>query len=142
MVARRSVGSARPVIYCAANWVRTSLHAGEREAALVARHCTMRPPPGATLPHSARTSPPHADLKTNSSSRGRIGRSTSTGAGAAAAPGLAVAAAAGTAPAAGVAVPPPAALTACWQLPESFDLFFSKQFSAAAPPVGTPAQVF
>src|SRR5712664_1314184 len=144
MVFRRSVGSARRVIYCAANWVRTSLHAGEREAALVARHCTMRPPPGATLPQSARTSPPHADLRTNNSSRGRIGRSTSTGAGAAAgaAPGLAVAAAAGTAPAAGVVVPPLAALTACWQLPESFDLFFSRQFSAAAPPVGTPAQVF
>src|ERR1700674_2484649 len=143
MVFRRSVDRRQStrVIYCAANWVRTSLHAGEREAALVARHCTMRPPPGATLPQSARTSPPHADLKTNNSSRGRIGRSTSTGAAAGAAPGLAVAAAAGSAPVAGVVVPPLAALTACWQLPESFDLFFSRQFNAAAPPVGTPAQV-
>src|SRR5712671_2186715 len=134
----------RRIIYRAANWPRTPWHAGDSEAACVARHCTIRPPPGAMPPHNARTSPPHADRKTNNSSRGRIGRSTSTGAGAAAgaAPGLAVAAAAGTAPAAGVVVPPLAALTACWQLPESFDLFFSRHCSAAAPPVGTPAQTF
>src|ERR1700675_337631 len=102
------------VIYCAANWARTSLQAGEREAAWVARHRAMRPPPGATPPQSERTSPPHADLTTNNSSRGRIGRSTSAGAGAAA--GLVVVAVAEAAPAAGDAAPPLAALTACWQL--------------------------
>jgi hydrophobic/amphiphilic exporter-1 (mainly G- bacteria), HAE1 family len=43
-------------------------------------------------PHTARTSPPHADRSTNNSSRGRIGRSTSAAAGglAGAAPGAAV----------------------------------------------------
>ena len=35
-------GEARTA-YCAANWLRTSLHAGDLEVALVARHCTMRP---------------------------------------------------------------------------------------------------
>ena len=35
--------------YCdALNWLSTSLHAGDNDAAFVARHCTMRPPPGAT----------------------------------------------------------------------------------------------
>ena len=53
-----------------------------------------------------------------------------------------VAAAAEALPAAGVVAPPLAALTACWQLPESFDLFFSRHCSAGAPPVGTPAQTF
>jgi hypothetical protein len=36
----------RSEIYRAANWLRTSLQAGEREAAFVARHCMIRPPPG------------------------------------------------------------------------------------------------
>ena len=48
---------------------------------MLARHWMMRPPPAGTPPHSVRTSPPQADRSTNSSSRGRIGRSTSTGAG-------------------------------------------------------------
>jgi hypothetical protein len=90
---------------------------------------------------SARTSPPHADRKTNNSSRGRIGRNTSAGAAAGAAPGLAVAAVAGAPPAAGAA-PPLAASTACSQDGETFDLFFSRHCSAGAPPVGTPAQTF
>ena len=47
-------------------------------AALVARHCTIRPPPGATPPQIERTSAPQAERSTNSSSRGRIGRSTIT----------------------------------------------------------------
>jgi hypothetical protein len=125
--------------YRAANDDKTSLQAGESDVACDARHCTIRPPPGGTPPHSVRTSPPHADLKTNSSSRGRIGRSAMVaGAAAGAAPGLAAAAP----PAAGVVSPPVAALTACWQLDDSFDLLVSRQFSAAAPPVGTLAQVF
>src|ERR1700675_3630087 len=130
------------VIYCAANWARTSLQAGEREAAWVARHRAMRPPPGATPPHSERTSPPHADLSTNSSSRGRIGRSTmTTGAAGAVAAGASVAAAGGAPPAgAAGAAPPLAAATAFSQLAESFDLFFSRHCNAGAPPVGTPAQ--
>lgn len=62
-------------VYCTANWASTSLHAGEIEPARVARHCMIRPPPGATPPHSSvRTSPLHADLRTNNSSRRRIGR--------------------------------------------------------------------
>src|SRR5207253_8616325 len=93
----------------AANWDSTSLQAGESWAALVARHCTIRPPPGATPPQIERTSAPQADRNTNSSSRGRIGRSTITvgaaGAAAAAAP-------AGAAPAAAGAPPPLAAETA------------------------------
>jgi hypothetical protein len=99
----------------------------------------MRPPPGCTPAHSARTYPPQADLNTNNSSRGRIGRKTSAGSGGAAgaAPG---AAAEGTPAAAGVAAPPLAALTACSQFAESFDWFFCRHCSAAAPPVGTPAQ--
>lgn len=36
----------------------------------------MRPPPGGMPPQSDLMSPPHADLITNNSSRGRIGRST------------------------------------------------------------------
>src|SRR5271169_3541202 len=71
-------------VHCAENWVRTSLHAGESEAACVARHSMMRPPPGSTPGQSARTSPPQADRNTNSTSRGRIGRSTSAASGAAA----------------------------------------------------------
>jgi len=62
------------MIYCAANWPSTSLQADDSEPALVARHCTIRPPPGATPPQIARTSAPQADRSTNSSSRGRIGR--------------------------------------------------------------------
>src|ERR1700738_4252844 len=69
----------------------------------------MRPPPGATPPHSDRTSLLHADRNTNSSSRGRIGRSTSTvgAAAGAGAPGLA-GAGGGAAPgtAAGARCPP------------------------------------
>ena len=84
----------------------------------------IRPPPGGTPAHSVRTSAPHADRNTNRISRGRIGRNTKAGAGAAvgAAAELAVAAVAG-APA-GVTVPPPAALTAFSQLPETFDFSF------------------
>src|SRR5437588_6997116 len=87
--------------YRAANWDSTSLQAGESCAALVARHCTIRPPPGCTPPQIERTSAPQADRSTNNSSRGRIGRSTIT----------AGAAAAGAAPAAGAATaaPPPLA---------------------------------
>src|SRR6185295_12940877 len=119
--------------YCAANCASTSLHAGESCAALVARHCMMRPPPGATPPQIERTSAPQADRSTNSSSRGRIGRSTMTvGAVAAgAAPAAAGAAAAGAA-----APPPLAAATALPQAAESFALFFSRHCSAGAPPVG------
>jgi hypothetical protein len=84
--------------------------------------------------HNARTSRPHADLTTNNSSRGRTGRNTNAGAAAGiAAAGLLVAV-----PAA--AAPPPTALTAFWQPADSFDLFFSRQLSAAGPPVGTLAQ--
>src|SRR6185437_2718929 len=123
--------------YCAANCASTSLHAGESCAALVARHCTMRPPPGATPPQIERTSAPQAERSTNSSSRGRIGRSTIT----VGAAGAAAAAAAGAVPAAG-APPPLAAETAFSQPAESFALFFSRHCSAGAPPVGTPAQTF
>lgn len=65
----------------------------------------MRPPPGATPPQMARTSPPHADLRTNNSSRGRIGRNTMAGAGvgSAAAAGLAAEALAGALLVAGAA---------------------------------------
>src|ERR1700754_1711659 len=123
----------------AANDAKTSLHAGESDPAFDARHCTIRPPPGGTPPHSARTSPPHADRRTNSCSRGRIGRSAMV---AGAAAGVAPRAAGGRAPAAGAVSPPLAALTACWQADDSLDLLVCRQFSAAAPPVGTPAQVF
>ena len=59
----------------------------------------MRPPPGGTPAHKARTSAPQAERITNNSSRGIIGRSTiTTGAAAGAA-----AAAAGAPPAAGAA---------------------------------------
>src|SRR5262245_53953325 len=98
----------------------------------------IRPPPGATPGQSARTSAPHADLRTNSTSGGRIGRSTNEGA-AGAAFGLVVACAGAGA---GAAAPPPAAATACSQPAESFALFFSRHCSAGAPPVGTPAQTF
>src|SRR6202451_3878360 len=110
--------------YCAENWPSTSEHAGDSEADCVARHSMMRPPPGGTPAHSVRTSPPQAERNTNRISRGRIGRSTSAGAGAAAGAATvsALAAAAG-APAAGAA-PPPTALTAFSQLPETFALFF------------------
>jgi hypothetical protein len=67
--------SRRGASYRAANWDRTSLHAGESCAALVARHCTIRPPPAGTPPQIVRTSAPHADRSTNSSSRGRQQRS-------------------------------------------------------------------
>ena len=74
----------------------------------VRRHCMMRPPPGGTPPHRARTSAPQAERSTNSSSRGRIGRSTITaGAAAGAAAGRSRRAAA--AAAAGAAPPPPLA---------------------------------
>src|SRR4051812_29106484 len=96
----------------------------------------IRPPPGATLPHSVRTSSRHADWTMNSSSRGRSGPSPIT-AGAAAGP----AAPAGAAPA-GAAVaaappPPAAALTAFSQAGETLALFFSRHSSAVAPPGGT-----
>ena len=106
----------------------------------------MRPPPGDTPPHNARTSAPQADRSTNSTSRGRIGRKTrGAGAAAGAAAGPAVSAVAAL-PSAGAAALPPdaasplAALTACWQLAESFDLVCFRQFSAAALPVGTLEQ--
>src|SRR4051812_45860541 len=87
--------------YRAANWDSTSLQAGESCAALVARHCTIRPPPGATPPQIERTSAPQADRSTNSSSRGRIGRSAMTvGAAGAAAVGAPAGAAAAVLPAA------------------------------------------
>ena len=65
----------------------TSRHAGESEAGCPARHWTTRPPPAGTLPHSVRTSAPHADRNTKITSRGRIGRSI-MGVAAGAAPGL------------------------------------------------------
>src|SRR6185295_4751126 len=130
---RRRMPSVR--FYRAANCDSTSLHAGESCAALVARHCTMRPPPGATPPQIERTSAPQAERSTNSSSRGRIGRSTITVG--------AAGAAAGAAPVAGAAAPPPlAAATALAQPAESFALFFSRHCRAGAPPVGTPLQTF
>src|SRR4051812_1720738 len=95
-----------------------------------------------------RTSPPQAERSTNSSSRGRIGRSTITTGAAGAAVAAGAPAAAGAAPAAGAAAPPPvavpplAAATAFSQLAESLALFFSRHCSAGAPPVGTPAQTF
>ena len=135
-------GSPRSRDYCAANWASTSLQAGESEAALVARHCTIRPPPGGTPPQIERTSAPQAERSTNSSSRGRIGRSTITAGAAGAAAAGAAPAAAGAAPAAGAAAPPLAAATAFSQPAESFALFFSRHCSAGAPPVGTPAQTF
>src|SRR5258708_4584129 len=98
-----------------------------------------RPPPGATPAQSVRASRPHADRSTNSSSRGRIGRSTNTGTPA----GLAVASVAGTAPlAVGRAALSLTAATAFWQAAETLDLFFSRHCNAGAPPVGTPAQTF
>ena len=124
----------RTLSYRAANGASTSLQAGDSDAALVARHCAIRPPPGATPAHSVRTSPPQADLTMNSSSRGRNGRSMIT-VGAAAGVALAGAAAVG-------APPPEAALTAFSQAGETFALFFSRHPSAAAPPGGTPAQTF
>src|SRR5947199_287631 len=152
--------------YRAANWDSTSLHAGESWAALVARHCTIRPPPGCTPPQIERTSAPHADRSTSNSSRGRIGRSTITagaaGAAAAAAPAGAApaagaaaaveaagAAAFGAAVSAGLAVPAglevaaagaSTARTALWQLDERLDMFFCRHCSAASPPGGTLEQ--
>src|ERR1700742_2102196 len=102
----------------------------------------MRPPPGGTPPQSERTSAPQAERSTINSSRGRIGRSTIAGAAvdaAAPAAGAAVAV-----PGAAVAVaeaPPP--LTAATAFPhgaDNFARFFARHCSAAAPPVGTPAQ--
>ena len=103
----------------------------------------MRPPPGATPAQRPRTSAPQAERSTNNSSRGNIGRNTITvgAAGAAAGPAAALPPDTGAVAVAGVE-PPPAALTACWQLGESLDLFFSRHSSAAAPPGGTPAQAF
>jgi hypothetical protein len=83
--------------------------------------------------HNARTSRPHADLTTKNSSRGRTGRNTNGGA----ATGIAAAVLV-VVPAA--AEPPLTALTAFWQPADSFELFFSRQLSAAEPPVGTLAQ--
>jgi len=104
----------------------------------------IRPPPAGTPAQSVRTSAPQADLITNSTSRGRIGRSTNGGAAAAAAGaavGLALAlAGAVLLAAAGAARPPPAAATAFSHAAESPALFCSKHRRAAAPPVGTPAQ--
>src|SRR3979409_293127 len=87
MAIRKLVGPPAKItqlLYRSANWPRTSLHAGESEAAGVWRHRALRPPPAATPPQSERTSPPHADRSTYSSSRGRIGRRTNAGAGVAA----------------------------------------------------------
>src|SRR5258708_10732514 len=131
--------------YCAANWPSTSLQAGDREAACVARHCTIRPPRGWTPPHSERTSPPQADRSTNSSSRGRIGRSTNTGAGAgaaagAAAPGLAVAASFGGPPPARAGPPPPAAVKGVLVHRGKFVLFFFTHFHREASPPRPTAQ--
>src|ERR1700751_4238356 len=95
----------------------------------------IRPPPGATPPQRARTSAPQAERKTNSSSRGNIGRNTSAGA-------AAGAAAAGAPATAGAAAAPVAAATAFWQLADSFVMLFSRHCNAGAPPVGTPAQTF
>ena len=70
-----------------------------------------------------------------------MGRNTNAGAGAAAAPaGAAVAA--GVPPAAGGAPLPPTALTAFWQLGESFGMLFCRHCNEAAPPGGTLAQFF
>src|SRR6185312_4842325 len=131
--------------YRAANCPSTSRHAGDNAAGCDARHSMMRPPPAGTPAQSARTSGPQADRATNRISRGSIGRSTSgAGAAAGAAPaapaaGAALALAGAELLAAGAA-PPPAAATAFPQAAESFALFFSRHSSAAAPPVGTPAQ--
>lgn len=122
------------------------MQAGEREALLLARHCTMRPPPGATPPQSDLMSPPHADLITSNSSRGRIGRSARTAGAVAGAAVVAAAAGAAVAPfaagAAAAGVSPPAALTAFSQPAESLALFVSRHCNAAAPPVGIPLQTF
>jgi|GEM_PF-2958933 len=71
-----------------------------------------------------------------------MGRNISAGAGAVAAAPAGAAVAAGVLPAAGAAPPPPAAVTAFWQLGESFDMLFCRHCNDAAPPGGTLAQFF
>ena len=89
-----------------------------------------------------RTSPPQAERSTNSSSRGRSGRSTIT-------TGAARCRRCGRRRCSQpkepqrpprAAAPPVAAATTFSQPAESFALFFSRHCSAGAPPVGTPAQ--
>lgn len=91
-------------------------------------------------PQSDLTSPPHADLITSSSSRGRIGRSTITAGAAAVAAAVGAAVVPFSAGVAVVDVPPLAALTAFSQPAESLALFVSRHCNAGAPPVGTPLQ--
>src|SRR6516162_5176988 len=105
---------------CAANWASTSRQGAESEAERTTKHWMIRPPPGATPPQRARTSPPHAERRTNSCSRGDIGGSTN-------ADGAAAGAAAASAPAGALlAAPPPAAATAFRQPADSFALLFSR----------------
>src|SRR5260370_35790500 len=93
----------------------------------------IRPPPGSTPGQSARTSPPQADRSTNSTSRGRIGRSTSgAAAGAADVAGLVPAVAAAPAVA---GVPLLAAAPAFSQPAVCLGLCFSRHCQAGAPPV-------
>src|SRR5690349_22444268 len=106
------------VAYRAANGASTSLQAGDSDAALLAMHCTMRPPPGATPAQSERMSAPQAERTMNSSSRGSSGRRTITAGAAAAAGAAPVAGAAAAAP------PPAAAVTAFAQADETLALFF------------------
>jgi hypothetical protein len=92
----RTKGSDVLATHCVVNWDNTLRQSGESEADCAARHCISRPPPGATPSQSERTSTPHADRSTNSTSRGRMGRSTS-GAAAGAPAGLTAASVAGAA---------------------------------------------
>jgi hypothetical protein len=139
----RTKGSDVLATHCVVNWDNTLRQSGESEADCAARHCISRPPPGATPSQSERTSTPHADRSTNSTSRGRMGRSTS-GAAAGAPAGLTAASVAGAAaaPAIGGAALPLTAATAFWQSAETLEVFFSRHCNAGAPPVGTPAQTF
>src|SRR5262245_23315207 len=97
----------------------------------------MRPPPGWVPPQSARTSPPHADLRIISSSRGRIDRNLS-----ACEEGGAAAWSPDGVPVAADPVGAPALSTAFWHACDNLDLFFCRQLSAALPPGGTLAQFF
>src|SRR5262249_28973214 len=117
-------------LYCAANWDSTPRHSGDSDEALLVRHRRMRPPPGSTPAHSVRRSAPQAERITNSTSRGRICRSTITAgaegaAGAAAGAAGLVAASAAVALPAGAAAPPATAATAFWQAGDTRALFFS-----------------
>src|SRR5579871_1536615 len=105
----------------------------------------IRPPPAGTPAQSVRTSAPHAERITASTSTGRIGRNTSgdaAGAPPAAGASGAAFAVAGAAPAAAGAAPPPAAATAFLQLGDSLASFFSRHCKAAAPPGVTLEQTF